>query len=72
MSIPVSVKPWISINCIITYPNGSNLLGSGFMLRFSVQILFEFLIFCLLNPNDRSEEISLMDLFLAWFAKLNI
>ena len=42
------------------------------MLRFSVQILFGFLIFFLLNPNDRFEEISLMDLSFARFAKFDI
>ena len=72
MSSLISVKAWISINCITISFNCSNVLGSEFMLRFSVQILFAILIPSFLNPNDRFKEISLMDLSLAWFGKFNI
>ena len=72
MSSFVSVKPWISIYCIRISFNCSKLLGSEFMLSFSVQILFPILLPRFLNTNDRFKEISLMDLSLAWFAKFNI
>lgn len=72
MSTFVSVKPWISIYCIRISFNCSKLLGSEFMLSFSVQILFPILLPRFLNTNDRFKEISLMDLSLAWFAKFNI
>ena len=72
MSSFVSVKPWISINCITISFNCSNLLGSEFMLRFPVQVLLAILLPSFVNPNNRFKEISLMDLSLSWFTKFNI
>ena len=41
------------------------------MARFPIMILFEFLILSFLISNNRSGEVSSMELLLGWFTKFN-
>ena len=46
-------------------------VGSGFMLRFPIIILFGFFNLTFLISNNRSGEVSLMGLSLSWFTEFN-